>query len=777
MYRGPEHDSSHDPAAGVYAHSLEGEPAARWEPLSHHLAEVGARAAASAAPFGWHEVARLAGHLHDIGKLSREFQAYIRGERTSGGDHSSAGARVALDAYPDPLGKILAAIIAAHHAGLADGADLVRRMEAFKGRVPAGWEAHSGPPPPGAALRPTSPFKQDGRNKGFSQSFLFRMLFSCLVDADFLETERFYADARGERVLRGGHPDLTLLRDRLRIFMSRKRAGAKATALNALRGKIVDHAIAKAALPPGLFTLTVPTGGGKTLASLSFALEHAVHHGMRRVIYVIPFTSIIEQTAEVFRDALATQDDVLEHHASFDWDRAEGARSSDDEGTDGLLKLRRAVENWDVPIVVTTAVQFFESLFANRPSRCRKLHNIAGSVVILDEAQTIPVDLLLPSMAALDELARNYGASIVLCTATQPALRGMDFALFDRRKQPIGFEVDEGRELAPEPKRLYTALKRVAVERRPDPTPDDTIAARFREQPQMLCIVNSRRHARDLFAAIRDEPGAAHLTTLMCPRHRRRVLAELRRRLADGAPVRLVATSLIEAGVDIDFPEVWRAAAGLEAIAQAAGRCNREGRLSLGHVVVFEPAAAEPPHELKIRWQAACPVLARHDDPLSLAAVHDYYKELYWQKGDAALDTARVSGRPGILAAIADRASTADFPFAAISGAFRMIREAMEPVVVPWRARPDDDAADSLLTRIAAQQRPRAADLRGLQQYVVPVPRQARDAWLAAGVLGPVHAALGDRLLRFADAANYDPQTGVRLDDLYFRSSEMNVIS
>jgi CRISPR-associated endonuclease/helicase Cas3 len=741
------------------------------------LAAVGKRAAAFAAPFGCCETARVSGHLHDIGKLSREFQEYIRQERATGGDHSSAGAWVAHDAYPYPLGKILAAIIAAHHAGLADGTDLGRRLEAAKDRIPAEWEAHSGPLPPETALKPAFPFKQDGRNKGFSLSFLFRMLFSCLVDADFLETERFYAEARGEPILRGGHLDLAELRDRLRVYMSKKRAGAEPTALNALRGEILDHAVARAALRPGLFTLTVPTGGGKTLGSLSFALEHAVRHGLRRVIYVIPFTSIIEQTAAVFQESLAPRADVLEHHASFDWDQAEGAHSSDDEGIGGLLKLRRAAENWDVPIVVTTAVQFFESLYANRPSRCRKLHNIAGSVVILDEVQTIPVDLLLPCMAALDELARNYGASIVLCTATQPALRKMDNALVDGRKQPIGFDLDDKNELAPEPKRLYRTLKRVIVERHPDAISDNAIAARFREQPQMLCIVNSRRHARDLFGVIRDEPGAAHLTTLMCPRHRRRVLADLRQRLVDGLPVRLVATSLIEAGVDIDFPEVWRAVAGLESIAQAAGRCNREGKPLLGRVVVFEPAAAEPPHELKIRWQAARPVLARHGDPLSLEAVCDYYTELYWQKGDAALDTTRVEGRPGILAAIAERASTADFPFEAIAGAFRVIKEVMEPVVVPWRADGDDNAAYRLLARIAAQERPRAADLRGLQQYVVPITRQARNAWLAAGVLRPVHAVLGDAMLRFMDMANYDPETGVRLDDLYFRLPEMNVIS
>jgi CRISPR-associated endonuclease/helicase Cas3 len=764
-------------SGGVYAHSLEGEPVHRWEPLSHHLAAVGTRAAEFAAPFGCTEASRVSGNLHDIGKLSGEFQAYIRGQRATGGDHSSAGARIAYDAYPQPLNKILAAIIAGHHAGLADGTDLRRRLEATKDRVPDGWEAHSGRLPPAKALSPANPFRQDKKNKGFSSSFLFRMLFSCLVDADFLETERFYTESKGEQILRGGHLDLGELRDRLRGYMSEKRDEAEPTALNALRSEILDHAVAKASLQPGLFTLTVPTGGGKTLTSLSFALEHAVRHGLRRVIYVIPYTSIIEQTAEVFRKALSTEDDVLEHHASFDWDQAERARSSDDEGTNGLLKLRRAAENWDVPIVVTTAVQFFESLYANRTSRCRKLHNIVRSVVILDEVQTIPVDLLLPCMAAIEELARNYGATIVLCTATQPALRKVDNAIVDNRKRPIGFDLDKNNELAPEPKRLYTALKRVMVERRPDPISDDAIAARFREQPQMLCIVNSRRHARDLFATIREEPGAAHLTTLMCPRHRRKVLTEVRQRLADGAPVRLVATSLIEAGIDIDFPEVWRAAAGLESIAQAAGRCNREGKPYLGRVVVFEPTEAEPPHELKIRWQAARPTIARHRDPLSLEAVRDYYRELYWQKGSAALDTAKIEGRPGVVAAIAERAQAADFPFEAIAEAFRVIKEIIEPVVVPWQANRDDNAAERLLARIAAQQRPRAADLRALQQYVVPITGQARESWIATGVLRPVHAALGDTLLRFGDLANYDPATGVRVDDPYYRAPEMNVIS
>jgi CRISPR-associated endonuclease/helicase Cas3 len=761
----------------VYAHSLAGKSCEQWEPLSHHLAAVGERAGQFAASFGWTAMARVAGQLHDIGKLSAAFQAYIHNERPSGGDHSSAGACVALERYPGLGGKLLAAIIAAHHAGLADGVDLTRRLDAFKLKVPQSWEAHAGELAAEEALKPAVPFTEQGA-PGFSKSFLFRMLFSCLVDADFLETERFYAKAKGEPIERGGHVDLTILRDRLRRFMAEMRSDA--TPLNRLRRDILDYAIGRAEQSPGLFTLTVPTGGGKTLASLSFALDHAVSHGLRRVIYVIPFTSIIEQTAQVFREALGADDDILEHHASFDWEEAAKTRNPDDEGPSGLRKLQRAAENWDVPIVVTTAVQFFESLFADRPSRCRKLHNIAGSVVILDEVQTLPVHLLRPAMAALDELATNYRSSIVLCTATQPALRLMDKALpLLPDKKPIGFNIGAERELAPDPLAIYQALRRVRIDRIAEKIPDAAVAARFAEQPQMLCIVNSRRHARDLFAAIRDQLGAVHLSTLMCPRHRRRVLAKLRKRLKAQEPVRLVATSLIEAGVDIDFPEVWRAVAGLDSIAQAAGRCNREGSLpALGRVVVFEPASpdAKAPHELAIRWQAARPSLAKHEDPLGLAAITDFYRELYWTKGPEALDDAKVGDYRGILAAIGEQKSSFAFPFKSIAYGFRLIDDIMDPVVVPWRAGQNDDEADKLLSRIAAQDRPSRNDLRQLQQYLVPIPRRTRETWLAAGILKPVHPQLGEAILRLDSIDRYDAKTGLCLDEVE-RTADQNVIS
>ncbi|MHB1103729.1 MAG: CRISPR-associated helicase Cas3' [Devosia sp.] len=772
-------DALRDAAGPRYAHSLPGRPAADWEPLGHHLRAVGDRAASFAAAFGWAEVMRVAGALHDVGKFSAEFADYIKCSSEGdvaprGPDHSTAGARVAAASYPGPLGRMLAFIIAGHHAGLADAEGLDRRLAADHA-IPGydGWQAHTPALPGLASLRPTANFIPRSE-KGFGEQFLIRILFSCLVDADFLETERFYAKARNEPIERGGGTNLAILKDRLRAHMAQMAAQAAHEhpgRLNELRTEILHHVTARHTLRPGLFTLTVPTGGGKTLASLSFALEHAVRHGLRRIVYVIPYTSIIEQTAEVFRAALGSPDDILEHHANFDWEAATDRRADDDEGADGLRKLQHAAENWDAPIVVTTAVQFFESLFANRTSRCRKLHNLARSVIVLDEAQTMPRRLLRPSMAALDELARNYGASVVLCTATQPALRQIDG--FER-----GFDIGQDRELAPQPGRLYSELERFEVRVEPLPVGDATIAARFAMQNQMLVIVNSRRHARELFDAIKDLPGAVHLSTLMCPRHRRAVLAELRTRLHEGAPVRLVSTSLIEAGVDIDFPEVWRAATGIDSVAQAGGRCNREGREEKGRVIVFEAEGRGLSGEMLRVWQAARAVLRRDElKPLSLDGIREYFAELYWSVGEEALDAAKVGDYVGILPAISERHGDLSFPFESIAQAYRMIEDAMEPVVVPWKADPDDKDAENLLFRIASMPRPARGDLRRLQQYTVTIPRKLRGDWLAKGVLTPVHPGLGPAVLKFPDLAHYSAATGLDIMNPQLRSAESNVWS
>ena len=670
---------------------------------------------------------------------------------------------MAVQRYDAPLGKLLAYGIAGHHAGLGDWEDgLERRLDPRRHEVPAyaEWERHAGALPLPNVLM--SPSWRRGPHPGFSQAFLARMLFSCLVDADSIETRRFYQESAGEPTDQAS-TSLPALLHMLRAAQGRN--ATKLSQLNTLRAEVLDHAVAQATLPPGLFTLTVPTGGGKTLTSLRFALEHAVVHGLRRVIYVIPYTSIIEQTAAVFRNVLGPAN-VLEHHASFDWEasgRTTDERDDGDGGEDPLARLRRAAENWSAPVVVTTAVQFFESLYAARRSRCRKLHNLARSVIVLDEAQTLPLPLLQPCLAALDELQRNYAASVVLCTATQPAVRMQDH--FNG-----GLDIPSSRELAPDPPALYARLRRVRVEHLPDPVDEAAIVGRFAASPQMLCIVNRRLQAASLFQQIREQDGALHLTTLMCPRHRRVVLDRVRRRLADKLPVRLVATSLIEAGVDVDFPEVWREMAGLDSIAQAAGRCNREGRPALGRVVVFTLEGQKPPDYVKLATAVSNSTLRRFAaDPLSLDAVRDYFGQLYWNKGPKAFDTAEIGGRPGILKALHEGANGCRFPFKQVARAFRIIDDAMDPVIVPWAGEAGTDtAAQALLARIAAMDRALRDDLRQLQQYTVIIPPRQRAAWLAKGIVRPVHKRFGEALLQVpaeSMKALYDPAIGLRIDE------------
>jgi len=759
----------------AYAHSVPGANRQDWETLPEHSARVAKTAGTlTAIALGCEAVGCAAGALHDIGKADAPFQAYLSGSGPSP-DHSGAGAVAARQKYGDRLGKLLAFAIAGHHAGLANGArpgggltPLSERLASCRAvRLPAVLDLA----PPAEALRGLTDLIDGDDRTPFADQLLVRMLFSCLVDADRLETEAFYAQQSGQPVERGCDLDLATLRDRLIRHMDERFGTAPDTpgAVGALRAEVLDAAIRNAGLAPGLFSLTVPTGGGKTLASLRFALDHAVRHGLRRVIYVIPFTSIIEQTAEVFRAALGSDDAVLEHHSTFD----PGGKiaGTDDEGRDGALKLRLAAQNWDRPIVVTTAVQFFESLFSNRPGRCRKLHNIAKSVVILDEAQTLPLPVLRPCLEAIRGLAEGHGASVVLCTATQPAVLARD-----------GFEggLEGVREIAPEPARLYRALQRVTVKPLGD-LDDATLAGRLAEQPQVLCIVNNRRHARDLYGSIKDRPGARLLTTALCAAHRRQILAAIRDDLKRGRPVRLVATSLIEAGVDVDFPVVFRATAGLDSIAQAAGRCNREGRLTdrLGQVFVFDPAPDDdhrPPPELRQFADVARGVLTGHaGDPLSLEAVRAYFQELYWLRGAEELDAVPVGegGYRGILNALDDTADRLDFPFADIGQAFRIIDSAMVPVIVPFE--PARGHLAPLLRDLEFVPLP-GGIARRLQPYLVQIPPAARRKLIeahAAEVIRPKD--FGDQFVRLVNEDLYHPDIGLDWDDPTFRQPESSI--
>jgi len=741
-----------------FAHSSDTADQTTWHLLSKHLAETGRRAAESFAVLGCTELAKAAGLLHDLGKYSQEFQGRLHGDY-SRVDHSTAGAKIAQERYGLPLGKLLAFCIAGHHAGLANG---VRgeRTRALRDRLEQEfgsglpvlddiWQKEVALPQvlQSPSLKPKGP-----EGGGFSIAFFTRMLFSALVDADYLDTEAYFDQGKKSARSRGGHPPLDKLQKQLDSHLERLTSKAKSSAMNDLRSRVLSHARSNAKLDPGLFSLTVPTGGGKTLASLAFALQHAVQHGLRRVIYVIPFTSIIEQTAQVFRDALG--DDgagfVLEHHSAFE-EETHACREARD-------KLRLAMENWDVPVVVTTAVQFFESLFARRPSRCRKLHNIMNSVVILDEAQTLPLALLRPCVAALDELARNYHSSIILCTATQPALSAPKFR--------DGFE--DVREIAPDPPNLYRSLKRVRVHK-PETLDDTALAARLRTTDQVLCIVNTRRHAQALYSAIAKERGARHLTTLMCAKHRSAVLENLKRDLKEEKPVRLVATSLIEAGVDVDFPVVYRATAGVDSIAQAAGRCNREGRHACGEVYVFEPEESEgnkPPLEVAQFATAARSVMRRHDDPLTLEAVTAYFEEVYWLKDDE-LDA------KGILKLIRERSDRLDFPFEDIDTKFRVIETPQVPVIVPYRGVDDrDHTLETLVKDLRYVERPGALTRR-LQPYIVPVSSNTRNRLISAGAAEIIRGdEFGMQFVLLSNEDLYSPEIGLSSDDPTFKNAE-----
>lgn len=747
-----------------YAHSTDSSPDS-WQLLPDHLRNVGELAAAAASAFGGAALAEIAGRLHDLGKYTAEFQARLRGGATRV-DHSTWGARIAVERF-GVWGRLLAYGIAGHHAGLANGSGegertpLRERLAAPLPALAPAWTHEVALPErigsPG--LRPFGQSREEAAARlPFQSAFLVRMLFSCLVDADFRDTEAFYQSNGGDSAYRAlPAPSLPALLDELNRHLQAKAAAGGGSTVNSLRAEILHTARGGAAQPPGLFSLTVPTGGGKTLTSLAFALEHAIHHGLRRVIFVIPFTSIVEQNAAVFREALGPLGAaaVLEHHSAF---VETPPPAADAEHYQSRRKLQLAMENWDAPIVVTTTVQFFESLFAARPSQCRKLHNIAGSVVVLDEAQAMPLRLLRPCVAALDELARNYRASVVLCTATQPALEAPAF---------------EGglagvRELVPQPARLFRQLERVRV-RHVGVLDDDALASEMRSRDQVLCVVNNRRHARAVYERMANLPGAQHLSTLMCARHRSAVLAEVRQMLKAGAPCRLVSTSLIEAGVDVDFPTVLRAEAGLDSIAQAAGRCNREGlrRAADSEVLVFatDNSAWTPPAELLQYAQVGHEVLRQfRDDPLSPEAIHRYFEMLYWHSGKDQLDA------PNLLGLLRD-SRIDSLPMETLAAKFRMIDSAQLPVIVPY----DGEARRALRDLEFAEGSVGIA--RKLQPYVVQLPRQGFDALLKAGAVAAVAPQKwGGQFVQLMNPALYDSRFGLSWDDPTFMSASSTVI-
>lgn len=696
--------------------------------LADHLAGVAALSTCHARKFGAEDWGHLAGLWHDLGKYRPVFQDYIRTrsgfekenahiEGTGRVDHSTAGAVHAVDELGEGAGRLLAYLIAGHHAGLpdwnGDNASLFQRLE--DARKKDFLKEALDQQPAEAILRGQHP---SSRPKGGAADLhlWLRMLFSSLVDADFLDTENYMDSDKANT--RAAYPTIDNLLVRFTAHMGRLASKAIPTAVNRIRANVLHQCIERAVEERGngLYSLTVPTGGGKTLSALAFALHHAKEHKKRRVIYAIPYLSIIEQTADVFRSIFG--EDVVEHHSNLDPDK-ESPRS------------RLASENWDAPLIVTTNVQLFESLFAARTSRCRKLHNLVDSVIILDEAQLLPPEFLEPCLAAIRSLSKHYGVTFVLCTATQPAfhpreINGQPFAgLPDVR------ELMRNGPHVQDPNDLYQGLDRVKMH-----WPDTSVAATWDEltervtpHNQTLIIVNRKTHARELAKRL---PGALYLSTDLCGAHRAERIEEIRIRLEANrerakaglpiCPLHVVSTQLIEAGVDVDFPVVFRALAGLDSIAQAAGRCNREGRLmrgedeAKGEVHIFMPPEPAPSGLLLKGEQATRALLALDPNPTLAPHLFERYFRLWF----AAINSMDKEDIVGLLTP----GNGLEISFRTAAEKFQLIPNDSVPIIARW------GEAEKWLAKLKAD-KPDRWMMRKLQRYSVSVRRNFLDRLIA----------------------------------------------
>lgn len=705
--------------------------------LIEHLRAVAELAAGFASHFGAGDYAYAAGLWHDFGKYGPEFQnrirtangftAHMEGEPGGDRDHSTAGAIHAQDKL-GKAGTLIAFAIAGHHAGLANRDDLKQRL--LQKRSLYELALRHGATAVADAPSPTWTAPKLGGEEGRRHLELWtRLVFSALCDADFLDTEAFFDAGKGS--LRGGGPTLDELEKRLAIYMETKEADAlsSGTEVNRVRAEVRIACHQAATRSPGVFSLTVPTGGGKTLAGLSFALRHACLHGRRRIIVAIPYTSIIEQTAQVYRDALG-EESVIEHHSALDPARA-------------TPRNRVASENWDAPLVVTTTVQLLESLLANRPGACRKLHNIIGSVIILDEAQTLPPGQLAPIIDILTELVRSFGVTLVFSTATQPAFCRL---ALPQAGGPLGFEHIE--EIVPSALQAFPRLRRVRAVWPQSPTrlaSYEPLADELANERDALAIVHRREDARQLCLLLDrrlSDASTLHLSALMCPVHRSQLLAEIKARKASGQAVRLVATQLVEAGVDLDFPVVYRALGGLDSMAQAAGRCNREGRLpSLGELRIFI-APTEPPRGVP---QAALAVTREFlqsgqtpelDRPETFAL---YFQRLYAVR---TLDEKEI------------QAARADLRFRDTAEKFKIVEDDWSaPLIIPYDAQ-----ANSLLASVS-HSGPTRELLRSLQRYTINVPAKDRESWIVSGAAEWIAETIV--ALRLSHRAAYDQRFGL----------------
>ena len=692
----------------------------RTQTLKDHLCGTAELAGHFAGRFGKSDWGYACGMLHDIGKYSLAFQDKIKNNSNRQVDHSTAGAKACFE--KGGMYRFMSYCIAGHHSGLPDYGSSSdpgnaptlqgRKKKHIEDCGAYKSEIHI----PEIKTLPFDP--QNSPDPDFSLSVFIRMLYSCLVDADFLDTEYFMKEGRTQRET-GEEPSVLL--EKLKKHVAGWLLNEDTETVNGRRTEILRHCFEWGHKERGIFQLTVPTGGGKTIASLAFALQHAVENQMDRVIYVIPYTSIIEQNAAVFRKILGEQN-VLENHYNVDY-----------ESTEELMPMQLASENWDKPVVVTTNVQFFESLFANKSSKCRKLHNIANSVIIFDEAQMLPTDYLKPCIAVMEELAANFGSSIVLCTATQPAL-----SPFFQRKMPVT-------ELCPRVEEQFRFFERVTFQN-VGTISEDELIEKLQKEEQALCIVNTKKRAQRLYQKMKGE-GVFHLSTAMYPKHRRRVLDKIRRLVKDGKRCILISTSLVEAGVDLDFCTVYRQLAGVDSMIQAAGRCNREGKRaaqdSFAYLFQFEEKEYVPGQQLQI--DVSKMLLSEGEDISSLHGIEKYFEALYHFRGES-LDKKKIF----------EEFKDKRYNFAKAAKEFKLIEENTLTVFISR-----EEEAEELLWQIKHQGYTKSG-MRKAGQYCIQLYENDIEKLRGAGMLRQVPGGI-ENFYELVDSGQYSEEMGLDL--------------
>lgn len=714
-----------------YGRSMELKEKVIYQPLKEHLENVAKLCEDFIKPVSNLEIGTVLGYLHDVGKYSDDFQRRIRGEKIRV-PHADAGARILEEYYrstKNPIYRLLTHVVYGHHSGLHDYGTPAKGMcKQLKGPSTdvSAWKEE-------IEILPTIgpqdlKLKLRGKEEifGFTLQFYTRFLLSCLVDADRIDAQNFPNQEATKAM--AVNVQMEMLKERYDQHMTRLARNARASHLNQIRNAILKNCLDKGRQKNGMYSLTVPTGGGKTLSSLGFALTHAVTNKQKRIIYAIPFTSIIEQNASVFTEVLG-KEHVLEHHSNY-----ENPYNKQEE----LIKFQLAQENWHEPVIVTTNVQFFESLFSHKATKVRKLHNIAQSIIILDEIQSLPNKYIKPCLMALNELVVNYGCTVVLCSATQP----------EYHKNKLFLEEVSVEEIVENPSRLFEELKRTEEHYIGDQTIED-IVDKISVDRQALCIVNTKKHARELFEHLKGEENCFHLSTNMHPNHRKAVLSTIRQLLKDGKKCKVISTQLIEAGVDIDFPIVYRSITGIDSIVQAAGRCNREGKLDKGLVYVFKPEENYIGKEyLALIASIGEMLLKKEEDFLALTSISKYFVQLF-DVTNQNLDYYHIIQ---LCSNGIQNPHDIRFDFEEISTNFKFIDNQGYSLIIPT-----EECVNALLEQMRFTHSIQAI-MRKLAPYTISVKKYELDALEEAGALRIVEGSL------------------IVLDDLKFYSENLGLV-